>query len=243
MRATRSALISLAAALPLAVAGCSSSATTASSGSSAAASGGASATAAATSADPDAGLLTGSQLKTALVSTGIPAGYKIDSSGSVDTGSTFQSPSAPATGKPECANLDATGWVDLAGYSPDSFAQNDYIDSSDSAEFAQEVDAYQGSTAQDVMTALSKIATACPSFTDSSTSSTVKVSATTGTSLGDGTVTITLTDSSWQGSTTLEAVRVGQNVITVLNSAASGSGAAYATTLATAITASVQKLG
>jgi hypothetical protein len=86
------------------------------------------------------------------------------------------------------------------------------------------------------------MATTCPSFTDSGTSSTVKVAVATGTSLGDGTVTITLTDPSWSSSETLVAVRVGQNVISVLNSA-TGNSATYANTLASAITAGVKKLG
>ena len=110
-----------------------------------------------------------------------------------------------------------------------------------SEEFAQEIDVFPGTTAQDVMTALAKLGTACPSYTDSATSSTVKVSAVNGTSMGDGTVTILLKDSSWQGGTTLVAVRVGSAVVCVLNSAASGTGAAYADTLAAQLTANVKK--
>jgi hypothetical protein len=233
MRISRLSPIAVAAVLPLALAGCSSFATgSASAGTSSVAG----------SANPGAGLLTGSQLKTALVTTGIPSGYAANSSATTDSGTAYQSPGAAATASPKCANLEATSWVNLAGYESVSFAQNDYVNNGSSEEFAQEVDAYEGGTAQTVMADLAKMATTCPSFTDSGTSSTVKVAVATGTSLGDGTVTITLTDSSWSSSETLIAVRVGQNVISVLNSA-TGNSATYANTLASTISASVKKLG
>ena len=230
------------AGLSFALAGCSSSgtSTTASSTRSTPVSG--SASASASSTDPDAGVLTGTQLKTALVSTAIPSGYAIQSTDSQDSGSTYQEPTASAPATPDCTHLEGTSWVNLAGYESVSFAQNDYLDKDSSEEFLQEVDAYRGTTAQNVMTALGKMAGTCPSFTDSSTSSTVKVAVATGTSLGDGTVTITLTDPQWQSSMTLVAVRVGQNVISVLNSA-TGNSATYAQTLASSLTSSVTKLG
>jgi hypothetical protein len=246
MRALRLSAGLVAAALPMALAGCSSSGSTATAAATTASSATASATASASSvsasapADPDAGLLTGARLKAALVSTGIPAGFVLDASGSVDTGSTYQAPSA-SSGKPDCSNLGATGWVDLSGYGGVSFAQNDYVNKDSTEEFAQEVDVYRGETAQAVMTALAKLATVCPSYSDSSTSSTVKVSVVTGTSLGQGTVTIELSDPKWSGGTTLVAVRVGHAVVTVLDSAASGSGASYADTLAAQLTANVEK--
>ena len=227
------------AGLSLALAGCSSSGTSAAASST---TGSAAKSSASASTDPDAGLLTGTQLKTALVSTGIPSGYSIYSSGSVDSGSGYQEPTASAAAKPDCVDLEGTSWVNLAGYESVSFAQNDYLNKDSSEEFLQEVDAYQGTTAQDVMTALAKMGSTCPSFTDTDSSSTVKVAVATGTSLGDGTVTITLTDSQWDSSMTLVAVRVGQNVISVLNSA-TGNSATYAETLASTITAKVTKLG
>jgi hypothetical protein len=234
MRISRLSPIAVAAVLPLALAGCSSlAASSASAGTS---------SVAGSSADSGAGLLTGSQLKTALVTTGIPSGYAANNAATTDSGSAYQSPGAAATASPKCANLEATSWVNLAGYESVSFAQNDYVNNGSSEEFAQEVDAYEGGTAQTVMANLAKMATTCPSFADSGTSSTVKVAVATGTSLGDGTVTITLTDSSWSSSETLVAVRVGQNVISVLNSA-TGNSATYANTLASAITAGVKKLG
>lgn len=227
------------AALPLSVAACSSSGSGSSSASGNAA-GSHTTTAAQTSTDPDAGLPTGTQLKADLVSTGIPAGYALDTSGSVDTGADYQVPTSPTgTG---CTDLDGTSWVALAGYGSVSFAQNDYINKATSEEFAQEIDAFPGTTAQDVMTALSEIATKCPTFSDSETSSTVKVSVSTNSSPGDGAVVITLSDPQWVGGITLEAVRVGHSVVTVLSSANSGS-AAFTRSMASEITGRLTAAG
>ncbi|MBR7831482.1 hypothetical protein KDK95_34650 [Actinospica sp. MGRD01-02] len=235
------------AALSLSVAGCSSSGSgssaagsSAGSSSSSAGSSAASSHAATTAeADPDAGLPTGTQLKADLLSTGLPSGYSLDSSGSVDTGSDYQAPSdsQPANGS-DCSNLGATSWVDFAGHGSVSFAENDYVDKATSEEFAQEIDAFQGTTAQAVMAALADITAKCPSYKDSSTGSTVKVSVATSASPEDGSVVITLSDSAWEGTTTLEAVRVGRSVVTVLCSTNSGS-AAMAKSTATQIAAKV----
>ena len=228
------------AALSLSVAGCSSSGSGSGASSSAGGSAGSSSHAATTAAaDPDAGLPTGMQLKADLLSTGLPSGYTLDSSGSVDTGSDYQAPSdSQPTGGTGCSNLGATGWVDLAGHGSVSFAENDYVDKDTSEEFAQEIDAFQGTTAQDVMTALAGITAKCATYKDSSTSSTVKVSVATSTSPEDGSVVITLSDSAWEGTTTLEAVRIGHSVVTVLCSTNSGS-AAMAKSTATQIAARV----
>lgn len=227
------------AALSLSVAACSPSG----SNSGAGPTGSLATTAAQTTADPDAGLPTGTQLKADLLTTGIPAGYALDTGGSVDTGSNYQAPSASASaGATGCASLEGTSWVGLAGSGSVSFAENDYVDKSSSEEFAQEIDAFRGTTAQDVMSALSGIAAKCPTFKDSQTSSTVKVSVATSASPDDGTVVITLSDPAWEGTTTLEAVRVGHSVVTVLSSANSGS-AAFAKSTASQIATRVAAAG
>lgn len=217
-----------AAALPLGLAACSS-------GGSASASGG-TATGTNTSgnapANPDAGLLTGTKLKAALAPASyFASGFALDSQNSRDTGTTYEAPSQSPTSNPDCTRLGGTSWTDLTGYSGVSFAQNDYVDSSTSAELAQEIDVYQGTTATDVLTALGKLATVCPTYTDAQTSSKVTVSEKPTTGLGSGAYTITLTDSAWQSGTTLIAARVGTAVVTVLSTDGSDNGAAAATKL------------
>jgi hypothetical protein len=207
------------AALPLSLTACSAAST---SGGTSASSISAQSSTATTPADPDAGLPTGKQLKADLIIPSLPSTYSLDTKNSIDTGGAFQAPSADAV-SPGCSALEATGWINLSGYGSVSFAQNDYLSKSTSELFAQEIDAFEGTTAQDVMTALSKITAKCPSFTDSPTNSKVVVTVTTAATPGDGSVTISLDDTSWVGNETLKAVRVGHSVVTVLCSTNSGS--------------------
>jgi hypothetical protein len=221
--------VAAVAALPLLVAACSLAPSAGTSKPTGAA-------AASATANPDAGLMTGTQLKARLVAAGqFPAGFTLDPTGSVDSGDTYQLPS-PAAGAPDCTRLDATSWEAQAGVGSVSFAENDYIDNDTSEQYAQEIDVFRGASAQAAMAGLRKLASTCPSFHDAQTSSTVTVKLANGPALGDDALTFTLDSPQWAGGTTLEAVRVGTAVVTVLYSAASGTGAAQATDLATAIT-------
>lgn len=192
-----------------------------------------------TPVNPNAGLLTGTQLKPLLApASWFPRGFTLDPQGSVDTGDYYQAVSAP--GPLKCDRLSGTSWVDLGHGGAVSFAQNSYLDPS-IGQYAQEIDVYQGTTAQDVMAQLRKVVAGCRSFHDSQTSSTVTVAMRKGPQLGDDALTIRLQDPRWGGDVTLEAVRVGTAVITVLFSAASGTGQAQATRLAAVVTANLKK--
>lgn len=218
MRLTR--LTAAVIAIPLLAAACSSSPKTPA------------------STNPDAGLLTGTQLNAMLApSSWFPAGYAADSSGSRNTGSLYVAPTT--TANLPCSRLNGTAWIDLAAVGPVSFAQNDYIDQSTSEEYAQEVDVFRGSAAQQAMTALRHLATTCPSFPDSQTSSTVTVKLQDGPTLGDDALTFLLSSPAWAAGTALEAVRVGSAVITVLYSGSSGNGVPQATALATLLAKNV----
>lgn len=193
----------------------------------------------ATPANPNAGLLTGTQLKALLApASWFPPGFKLDPNGSADTGGSFQPPSPPGTLK--CARLDATSWVELSGVGGVSFAQNDYVNRSTSEQYAQEIDVYRGTGAQGVMAGLRKLASTCPHFRDAQTSSTVTVKLKQGPNLGDDALTFLLKSPRWAGGTTLEAVRVGTAVVSVFFSAGSGTGKTQATKLATLVTANLK---
>jgi hypothetical protein len=190
--------------------------------------------------NPDAGLLTGTQLKALLApASWFPPGFAVDPGASTETGDTYQEPS-PAAGTPNCANLNASAWVDLSGVGAVSWAQNDYVDKVTSAQYDQEIDVYRGTSVQAVMAGLRKLAATCPSFKDSQTSSTVTVKLASGPALGEDALAFTLDSPSWAAGTALEAIRVGTAVVTVLYSATSGTGADQATTLATLITKNIQ---
>lgn len=214
-----------AAVLPLTLAACSASSSTGSAPS-------ASAPAATSSApaNPDAGLFTGTQLKSMLQPASFfPSGFTRDPSGSVNTGDTFQPATPP--GKLPCSRLDSTGWVDLSGIGSVSFAQSDFINKSTSEEYAQEIDEYQGAGAKNVMAALRKLSTRCRTFSDQQTSSTVTIKLRKGPALGDDSLSFRLTSPRWLGGTTLDAVRIGTAVIAVLYSADNGTGATQANAL------------
>ncbi|MBX9394219.1 hypothetical protein K4749_11565 [Streptomyces sp. TRM72054] len=233
MRLSSRALTMLAAAaLPLALASCSS-------GSS---SDDASATATpAKPKDPNAGLLTGAQLKKALAPASyFPVGFAADPSAARDTGDTYQAPATKSAAKPHCADLGATSWIGLTGVEGVSFAQDSYVNKNTSAELDQEIDVYRGTTAADVMKDVAKVVAACPSYTDSDTHSTVKVTGASTAGLGDDAYSITLTDSAWESGTTLIAARAGTAVVSVVSTDGSDNGAASARKLAEQVLASLK---
>ncbi len=190
--------------------------------------------------NPDAGLLTGTQLKARLApASWFPPGFTLQPHSSVNTGSYYQPPLSP--GRLTCRRLDSTSWVPLAGGGAVSFAQDAYLDTN-LGEYAQEVNVYQGTTAQRVMANLRQVVTVrCRHFNDPQTSSTVTVELRKGPHLGDDALTIRLHDPRWTGDATLEAVRLGTVVATVYYSALSGTGQAQATKLAALISANLKK--
>lgn len=181
--------------------------------------------------NPDAGLFTGTQLKAMLEPASyFPRGFASDSSGAVNTGNGLQPATPP--GKLPCTRLGGTSWIDLSGIGSVSFAQSDFIDNAVVEEYAQEIDEFTGTGADVVMANLRKLAKTCPSFKDSQTGAKVTVKLGHGPSVGDDSLSFSLTSPNWQGGTTLVAIRVGTAVVSTLYSASSGTGAAQARALA-----------
>jgi hypothetical protein len=226
------------AALPLALAACSSSASSASTDS---ADGPAASAAPSKAADPNAGLLTGTQLKKALAPASyFPSGFAADASGARDTGDTYQAPVTKSAAEPHCADLSATSWISITGVEGVSFAQSSYVNRNTSAELDQEIDVYRGTTGADVLKGLAGVVAACPSYTDSDTHSKVKVTGVATPGLGDEAYTITLTSSAWETGTTLIASRTGTAVVSVLSTDGADDGAASAKKLAEHVLASLK---
>jgi hypothetical protein len=192
--------------------------------------------------DPNAGLLTGAQLKKALApASAFPAGFTAVADGAADSGGTFLDPSAPSTAKPDCSTLETTGWMQATGFKGGvSFAQGDYANKDQTAEIAQEIDAFQGATAETVLKNLTSVATECAAFTDTDEHAKVTVVGRATTGLGDEAYTMTLTSGHWESGTTLLAVRTGKSVITVLSTAGSDNGTATAKKLAAQVLGSLK---
>lgn len=226
---SRAVMLIAAAALPLALSACSPD--------SSSDSGTAASAKPAKAKDPNAGLLTGTQLKKALAPTSaFPSGLTLEADGSADSGAKFLPPSARKTAKPDCARLETTAWIQVTGYKGGvSFAQNDYANSDKTEEVAQEIDAFQGTTAQDVMKDVRSVAAECATFTDTDAHAKVKVTGRSTAGLGDEAYTVTLTSGSWQNGQTLIAARSGKSVVTVLSTAGTDNGAASAKKVTTTI--------
>jgi hypothetical protein len=103
-------------------------------------------------ANPDAGLLTGTQLRGLLEPRAyFPRGYVRDPAGTRDTGPGYQQPGSTAVAKPDCRLLGATSWTSITGISGVSFAEDAYLDKASSSEIAQEIDVYRGTISRAVM--------------------------------------------------------------------------------------------
>ncbi|MET8134008.1 hypothetical protein ABZ153_21620 [Streptomyces sp. NPDC006290] len=191
--------------------------------------------------DPNAGLLTGAQLKKALAPASFFAtGFAVDPSGARDSGTTYTAPSSSPAAKPDCTLLGGTAWIAVTGDSGVSFAQNDYVSKNTSEDIAQEVDTYRGTTAATVLADLKKVVAGCATYTDSDTHTKVKVAGADTSGLGDAAYTITLTNSAWENGSTLIAARSGTDVVTVMSNDGKDNGAATAKKLADRIVTSLK---
>ena len=199
------------------------------------------ASAARSSANPDAGLLTGTQLRGLLEPRSyFPRGYVRDPAGTRDTGSGYQEPTATSVAKPKCGLLGATSWTSMTGISGVSFAENAYISKARSSEIAQEVDVYSGTTSRAVMQKLGAVATVCPWYTDPQTGRRATVSEETSPRFAEGGYVITVTDPAWRSGTTLVAARAGTAVVTVLSTDGADNGHASAVRLASQLVSVLQ---
>ncbi|MEU5314498.1 hypothetical protein [Streptomyces sp. NPDC021562] len=236
---SRAVVLMAVAALPLALSACSSGSSS-DSGTGAGTGSGASA-GPAEAKDPHAAVPTGTQLKKALApASAFPAGLTLESDGSADSGGQLLSPAARKTGKPDCTRLETTSWIQVSGYKGGvSFAQNGYANKTE--EVDQEIDAFQGTTATDVMKALRSVAAACATYTDTDAHAKVKLTGSTTPGLADEAYTMTLTSGSWENGTTLIAARSGNSVVTVLSTAGTDDGAASARKVTTTVLAALKK--
>lgn len=192
-------------------------------------------------AGPDAGLLTGTQLRGLLEPRSyFPHGYVRNPAGTRDTGPGYQPPSTTDVAKPNCRLLGATSWTSITGINGVSFAEDDYTDKARSSEIAQEIDVYRGTTARAVMRKLGAVATACPSYTDPQTGRRATVREKASPRFAEGGYVITVTSPAWRNGTTLVAARVGTAVVTVLSTDGADNGHASAMRLASQLASVLQ---
>jgi len=188
--------------------------------------------------------LNGAQLSAALLpASSMPRGFKLDPSGERDTGhSTASDTTQQVPASKECSLLTGTSWIAVGGIVAGSFAQNDYINRSGTEEIVQEADAYHGSRAQQVMQTLWQLFGKCSHFTvnsgDTIAVTTMVRSELSGT--GDQAYKAVQTSSVFLGGATLVAIRVGNVIVTCLDTSSGNDKGSAALQYAKRIAANVQ---
>jgi len=175
----------------------------------------------------------------------MPSGYKLDTSGERDTGistapdSTQQVPASTA-----CTDLEATSWINATGIIAGSFAENDYYNSDQTEEIAQEADAYTSTAdAERAMTKLWQILGTCAQFTDSSggTTATITVIRSAPSGIGDQAFDAVQISPAFDGGSTLVAVRVGYVIVTCMDSSSGSDNGSAALSYAQRIVQNIDK--
>jgi hypothetical protein len=204
------------------------------------------ATSASASPSPSALALDGTQLGSALLpASTMPSGYKLDPSGERNTGESTQPDTTQQVSPSKvCSLLEGTSWIDATGIVAGSFAENDYINGDNTAEIAQEADAYSAADAQRTMTLLWRIFGKCEHFTTTSggTTSAVTMTRSKLSGVGDEAYEAVQTSPAYMGGTTLVAIRVGDAIVTCLFSSSANDKGAAAVTYAEHIANSVKKM-
>jgi hypothetical protein len=220
--------------LVLAAAGCSTSGNTTTATSSPAK---ATIVPASASASPIAGAaLDGNTLYSLLLpASAMPHGYRIDSSGTRNSGEALpQDTPQHVSASQACNLLTGTSWIVASGINSSDFAENDYLNASKTEEIAQEIDYFQPGDATKVMSRLWQAFGRCRSFTQQSAGTTAKTSLTRTRlrRVGDGGIKAVELSPVFDGGTTLAAIRVGDVIVTCLDSSGGSDEGAAAVTLA-----------
>jgi hypothetical protein len=168
----------------------------------------------------------------------MPRGFAEERLGTLNTGP--QPPSdtpSPVPPGQACPGFEQTGWIRVAGVSTGDFAQSDYLNANHSAEVAQEIDVFTGDDAQQAMTTLWTQFGQCASFSYPTNGTTEKATLRSKklTGIGDAAIEAVSVSPAFDGGLTLVAARVGNAIITVLDSSPSSNLGAPAVSYATQI--------
>jgi hypothetical protein len=130
--------------------------------------------------------------------------------------------------------LTGTGWIMDGGVNTADFAQSDYMNASRTAEIAQEIDFFQAGDAQKVMSRLWRAFGHCQTFTQQTHGTTATTSVTRAElpGVGDQAIKAVETAPVYYGGMTLVAIRVGDAVVTFMDSSSSSDEGAAAVTMA-----------
>jgi hypothetical protein len=156
-----------------------------------------------------------------LPGSSMPSGYKVDPSTTRDTGGELPSDAATAVPASQvCQDFTETAYIQVAGISTTDFAQSNYLNADRTEEVAEEIDVFTGTDAQKVMATLWQELGRCASFSYQSSgttvSNTLKRSQLPGE--GDDAIKAVIVSPVFDGGETIVAIRVGSQIITMLDS-------------------------
>jgi hypothetical protein len=165
----------------------------------------------------------------------MPEGYRVDSSGTRNSGQSLpRDAPQPVSASQACNLLTGTSWILAGGINSSDFAENDYDNPGQTAEVAQEVDYFQPGDAAKVMSQLWQVFGRCRSFTQQAAGTTAKTSLTPVRlpPVDDGGIEAVEVSPVFSGGTTLAAIRIGDVIVTCLDSSPSSDNGAAAVTFA-----------
>lgn len=170
-----------------------------------------------------------------LPGSAMPSGYRIDSSGTRNSGQALpQDTPTSVPASQACNLLTGTSWIVASGINSSDFAENDYLNAGKTDEIAQEIDYFQPGDATKVMTQLWRVFGRCRRFNQQYNGMTAATSLTRARlrRVGDGAIKAVQLSPTFSGGTTLAAVRVGDVVVTCLVSSGDSDEGAAAVTMA-----------
>lgn len=172
----------------------------------------------------------------------MPKGYHVDKSATLYDGNAVPQdlPSA-VPGSQQCQILSQTSWIRDSGVSTPDFAQADFLDSANTQEINEEVDAFEDAAGtQQAMTGLWQAFGRCASFTETSSGVDAKMTLTRSMISGRWTgIKSVVLSPSYNGGDTMVAIRAGDAIVTVFDSTESSDDGSAAVSMAERIASRV----
>jgi hypothetical protein len=165
----------------------------------------------------------------------MPNGYHVNKSATVyDENAVPQDSPSAVPGSQQCQILSQTAWIRDSGVSTPDFAQADFLDSANTEEVNEEVDAFEDAAdTQQAMTGLWQAFGRCASFTETSSGVDAKMTLTRSMISGRWTgIKSVLLSPSYDGGETMVAIRAGYAIVTVFESSESSDDGSAAVSMA-----------
>jgi hypothetical protein len=150
----------------------------------------------------------------------MPKGYTVASSVTRYNAAALPDDSpSPVPAANTCAILAQTAWIRASGIDTPDFAQAGFVNSANTEEISEEIDAFQGADAQKAMTALWQAFGHCATFTEPYSGTTAKMTLSRSMIGGQWSgIKSVLVSPAFAGGETMVAIRAGYAIVTVIDS-------------------------